>query len=111
HRLRATRGDPQRRVAHGASVRIHRRLYRPVEDSMSADPKSASSEAPGDAHSPASPSDSTAVSPAMKAAILVEAMPYIRRFHGRIVVVKYGGNAMIDDRLKQSFARDVVLLK
>ncbi len=51
------------------------------------------------------------VTPATKAAILVEAMPYIRRFHGRIVVVKYGGNAMIDQQLKQSFARDVVLLK
>ncbi|HLS57325.1 MAG TPA: acetylglutamate kinase [Zeimonas sp.] len=38
-------------------------------------------------------------------------MPYIRRFHGRIVVVKYGGNAMTDEKLKQSFARDVVLLK
>ena len=51
------------------------------------------------------------VTPALKAAILVEAMPYIRRFHGRIVVVKYGGNAMIDETLKQSFARDVVLLR
>ncbi len=51
------------------------------------------------------------VTPATKAAILVEAMPYIRRFHGRIVVVKYGGNAMIDQQLKQSFARDVVLLR
>ncbi len=51
------------------------------------------------------------LSPAMKAAVLVEAMPYIRRFQGRIVVVKYGGNAMIDERLKQSFARDVVLLR
>ena len=52
-----------------------------------------------------------AVTPSLKAAILAEAMPYIRRFHGRIVVVKYGGNAMTDDKLKQSFARDVVLLK
>ncbi|MBW7924747.1 MAG: acetylglutamate kinase [Burkholderiaceae bacterium] len=51
------------------------------------------------------------VTPATKAAILVEAMPYIRRFHGRIVVVKYGGNAMTDQHLKQSFARDVVLLR
>lgn len=51
------------------------------------------------------------ISPAQKAAILAEAMPYIRRFHGKIVVVKYGGNAMTDDKLKQSFARDVVLLK
>jgi acetylglutamate kinase len=52
-----------------------------------------------------------AISPSLKAAILAEAMPYIRRFHGRIVVVKYGGNAMTDEKLKQSFARDVVLLK
>ncbi len=52
-----------------------------------------------------------AVTPSLKAAILAEAMPYIRRFHGRIVVVKYGGNAMIDEQLKQSFARDVVLLR
>ncbi len=51
------------------------------------------------------------IAPAQKAAILAEAMPYIRRFHGKIVVVKYGGNAMTDERLKQSFARDVVLLK
>jgi acetylglutamate kinase len=51
------------------------------------------------------------ISPAQQAAILAEAMPYIRRFHGKIVVVKYGGNAMTDDKLKQSFARDVVLLK
>ena len=51
------------------------------------------------------------ISPAQQAAILAEAMPYIRRFHGKTVVVKYGGNAMTDDKLKQSFARDVVLLK
>jgi len=51
------------------------------------------------------------ISPAQQAAILAEAMPYIRRFHGKIVVVKYGGNAMTDEKLKQSFARDVVLLK
>jgi acetylglutamate kinase len=49
--------------------------------------------------------------PAIKAEILAEAMPYIRRFHGRLVVVKYGGNAMTDANLKQSFAEDVVLLK
>ncbi len=51
------------------------------------------------------------IAPAQKVAILAEALPYIRRFHGRIVVVKYGGNAMTDERLKRSFARDVVLLK
>ncbi|HET9405217.1 MAG TPA: acetylglutamate kinase, partial [Burkholderiales bacterium] len=48
---------------------------------------------------------------ATKAAILSEALPYIRRFHGRTIVIKYGGNAMIDQRLKESFAHDVVLLK
>ena len=46
-----------------------------------------------------------------KAAILQEALPYIRRFHGRTFVVKYGGHAMIDAALKESFARDVCLLR
>ncbi len=46
-----------------------------------------------------------------KAQILAEALPYIRRFHGKTIVIKYGGNAMTDERLKHSFARDIVLLK
>jgi acetylglutamate kinase len=46
-----------------------------------------------------------------KAAILQEALPYIRRFHHRTFVVKYGGHAMVDDELKESFARDVCLLR
>jgi acetylglutamate kinase len=46
-----------------------------------------------------------------RAKILAEALPYIRRFSGKTIVVKYGGNAMTDARLKHSFARDVVLLK
>ena len=53
----------------------------------------------------------TPPSAALKAKILAEAMPYIRRFHGRTIVVKYGGNAMTDEALKKSFAHDVVLLK
>jgi len=53
-----------------------------------------------------SPTDAT-----HKAQILAEALPYIRRFHGKTIVVKYGGNAMTDEKLKHSFARDVVLLK
>ena len=48
---------------------------------------------------------------AEKARVLAEALPYIQRFHGRTIVVKLGGNAMTDEALKQSFARDVVLLK
>ena len=48
---------------------------------------------------------------AQKAQILAEALPYIRRFHGKTIVVKYGGNAMTDERLQKSFAHDVVLLK
>ena len=43
--------------------------------------------------------------------ILEEALPYIQRFQGATVVVKYGGNAMVDDELKHAFARDIVLLK
>ncbi|MEN9760477.1 MAG: hypothetical protein RI906_303 [Pseudomonadota bacterium] len=53
----------------------------------------------------------SAADPVLKAEILAEAMPYIRRFHGRLLVIKYGGNAMTDPKLKESFARDVVLLK
>jgi acetylglutamate kinase len=48
---------------------------------------------------------------AEKARTLTEALPYIQRFHGRTIVVKFGGNAMTDDALKAAFARDVVLLK
>ncbi|HTG96092.1 MAG TPA: acetylglutamate kinase [Burkholderiales bacterium] len=48
---------------------------------------------------------------AEKARILGEALPYIQRFHGKTIVVKFGGNAMTDEELKSSFARDVVLLK
>ena len=47
----------------------------------------------------------------LKAKILAEALPYIQRFHGRTIVIKYGGNAMTDEKLKHSFASDVVLLK
>ncbi|NBW00721.1 MAG: acetylglutamate kinase [Betaproteobacteria bacterium] len=47
----------------------------------------------------------------VKAAVLAEALPYIRRFHGKTVVIKYGGNAMTEDHLKQSFARDIILLR
>mgnify|MGYP000891559741 CR=1 FL=1 len=46
-----------------------------------------------------------------KAGVLQEALPYIRTFHGETFVIKYGGHAMIDERLRDSFARDVVLLK
>ena len=49
--------------------------------------------------------------PSFKASVLAEALPYIKRFHGKTIVVKYGGNAMTDEYLKQCFARDVVLLK
>jgi acetylglutamate kinase len=52
-----------------------------------------------------------AIPAATKAKILAEALPYIQRFHGKTIVVKYGGNAMTDDKLKEGFARDVVLLK
>lgn len=47
----------------------------------------------------------------MKAAVLAEALPYIKRFHGKMVVIKYGGNAMTEEHLKQSFARDIILLR
>lgn len=43
--------------------------------------------------------------------VLTEALPYIQRFHGKTIVIKYGGNAMVDEGLKNSFARDIVLMK
>jgi acetylglutamate kinase len=43
--------------------------------------------------------------------ILTEALPYIQKFTGKTLVIKFGGNAMIDEQLKQSFARDIVLMK
>ncbi|MFA5596093.1 MAG: acetylglutamate kinase [Pusillimonas sp.] len=55
--------------------------------------------------------DSPIYSSEIKAAVLSEALPYIRRFHGKTVVVKYGGNAMTEEALQRSFAHDVVLLK
>lgn len=45
------------------------------------------------------------------ARVLTEALPYIQRFAGKTIVIKYGGNAMVDERLKSGFARDVVLMK
>ena len=45
------------------------------------------------------------------AQVLSEALPYIQKFAGRTVVVKYGGNAMTDEDLKASFARDIVLMR
>ena len=55
--------------------------------------------------------DRAPILPELKADILSEALPYIRRFHGKTIVIKYGGNAMVDQRLKESFAHDVLLLK
>ena len=43
--------------------------------------------------------------------VLAEALPYIQHFHGRTIVIKYGGSAMVDEELKRGFARDVVLMK
>jgi acetylglutamate kinase len=57
------------------------------------------------------PMSDPALTPVHKAKVLAEALPYIKRFHGKTIVVKYGGNAMTDDKLKRSFAHDVVLLK
>jgi acetylglutamate kinase len=48
---------------------------------------------------------------AEKAAVLIEALPWLQRFHGTTVVVKYGGNAMVDEELKAAFAQDMVFLK
>ncbi|MEE9492131.1 MAG: acetylglutamate kinase [Gammaproteobacteria bacterium] len=50
-------------------------------------------------------------SAARVAQVLSEAVPYIRKFRGKTIVVKYGGNAMVDEKLKQGFARDIILMR
>ncbi|MCU1373730.1 MAG: Acetylglutamate kinase [Actinomycetia bacterium] len=62
-------------------------------------------------HEQVSPAELSDVEPNLRAAILVEALPYIQAFAGRTVVIKFGGNAMVDDSLAASFAADVVLLR
>ncbi len=57
------------------------------------------------------PVDLSHVQPMEKAEILAQALPYIRKYHGKTMVIKYGGNAMTDPALQQAFAEDVVLLK
>lgn len=56
-------------------------------------------------------SEKNSPSPEITAQVLTEALPYIRKFSGKTIVVKYGGNAMTDDHLKSSFAKNVVLMK
>ncbi len=46
-----------------------------------------------------------------KAAVLVEALPYIRKFYGKTVVIKYGGHAMVNEQLKNAVLQDVILMK
>lgn len=58
-----------------------------------------------------SASDLGAVAPRDHAALLAQALPHLRRYHGKTMVIKYGGNAMTDPALQQAFAEDVVLLK
>jgi len=78
--------------------------------------------APGPAMSQAAPDkpfstsantdpDLSHLAPRDKAEILAQALPYIRKFHGKTLVIKYGGNAMTDPALQQDFAEDIVLLK
>ena len=53
----------------------------------------------------------TEISPLEKAEVLIEALPYIKKFHGKTVVVKYGGNAMVNEELKQAVISDIVLMQ
>ena len=62
-------------------------------------------------NAPSDPQAEPQIEAALKARILGEALPYIQRFDGKTIVVKFGGNAMTDDALKAGFARDVALLK
>ena len=63
------------------------------------------------APTPDSAAPATSANPAQQADVLARALPYIRRYHGKTLVIKYGGNAMTDPALQKAFAEDVVLLK
>ena len=62
-------------------------------------------------HSSSTDADLSHITPRDKAEILAQALPYIRKFHGKTIIIKYGGNAMTEPALQQDFAEDVVLLK
>ena len=67
--------------------------------------------APKAKSAPVAAHDLTHITPRDQAEILAQALPYIRKFHGKTLVIKYGGNAMTDPALQQDFAEDIVLLK
>jgi acetylglutamate kinase len=75
---------------------------------MTAAPAAATGSVPAAASVPVAPSHAGAQA---KAATLIEALPWLERFHGQTVVIKYGGNAMTDDALRAAFAEDVVFLR
>ncbi|MCT2178531.1 acetylglutamate kinase [Brachybacterium muris] len=60
---------------------------------------------------PLTPLDAARIKARDKSAVLIEALPWMQRFRGRIVVIKYGGNAMIDDELRRAFAADIVFMQ
>jgi acetylglutamate kinase len=78
-------------------------MNNPADSSASREPKATGQ--------PAKPAAGRAASGSASVQTLLEALPYIREFHGRTVVIKYGGAAMRDEELKEGFATDVVLLK
>jgi acetylglutamate kinase len=78
---------------------------------MSAEPTEASASAAAAAASAAAAATSRRDSSTAKAAALVEALPWLARFHGRTIVIKYGGHAMADAPLREAFAQDIVFLR
>ena len=56
-------------------------------------------------------SESTIDQLVQRASVLMEALPYIRRFYGKVIVIKYGGNAMVDEKLKEGFAKDIIMMR
>src|SRR5690606_4948024 len=60
---------------------------------------------------PLAPPDTRTADAAVKADTLIQSLPWLRRFAGRIIVVKFGGNAMVDEKLQRAFAEDMVYLR
>src|SRR5699024_932696 len=113
------RGGPRRRHRHRAQLdqRPHPRLRRSEQRLLLMSPPANSAPAmPADdgplvGKNPLAQLDAARTEAREKSEVLIEAMPWMQRFRGRIVVVKYGGNAMVDDELRRGFAADVVFMR
>src|SRR5699024_3044487 len=113
------RGGPRRRHRHRGHLdqRPHPRLRRReqrlllMSPTPHSDPAAPAGDGPLVGKNPLAQLDAARTEAREKSEVLIEAMPWMQRFRGKIVVVKYGGNAMVDDELRRGFAADIVFMR